>query len=76
MKAALSRYRQDAGGKAPGAVWEIRSPAAGQVLRVAQESENVVVAGSPILAMAGGFLRRGFSDDAGTRRQFRNSGAV
>ncbi len=48
-QAALTRYRQDAGGKAPGAVWEIRSPVAGQVLRVAQESEAVVAAGAPIL---------------------------
>ena len=48
-QAALTRYRQDAGGKAPGAVWEIRSPVAGRVLRVVQESEAVVAAGSPIL---------------------------
>ena len=48
-QAALSRYRQDAGGKSPGAVWEIRSPVAGSVLRVVQESEAVVASGSPIL---------------------------
>jgi len=48
-RAALIRYRQDAGGKAPGAVWEIRSPVAGRVLRVAQESEAVVAAGAAIL---------------------------
>jgi HlyD family secretion protein len=48
-KAALARYRQDAGGKAPGAVWEIRSPVAGRVLRVAQESEAVVAGGAPVL---------------------------
>jgi HlyD family secretion protein len=47
-QAALSRYRQDAGGKSPG-VWEIRSPVAGIVLRVMQESEAVVASGSPIL---------------------------
>ncbi len=48
-QAALTRYRQDAGGKATGAVWDIRSPVAGSVLRVAQESEAVVAAGAPIL---------------------------
>jgi HlyD family secretion protein len=48
-RAALSRYRQDAGGKAPFAVWEIRSPVSGRVLRVVQESEAVVASGAPIL---------------------------
>lgn len=48
-QAAVTRYRQDAGGKGVGAVWEIRSPVAGQVLRVAQESETVIATGSPIL---------------------------
>jgi HlyD family secretion protein len=48
-RAALGRYRQNAGGKASGAIWEIRSPVAGRVLRVVQESENVVAAGAPIL---------------------------
>lgn len=48
-RAALIRYRQDAGGKAPGAVWEIRSPVAGRVLRVVQESEAVVASGAAIL---------------------------
>ncbi len=48
-RAALTRYRQDAGGRVTGAVWEIRSPVAGRVLRVVQESEAVVAAGSPIL---------------------------
>jgi HlyD family secretion protein len=46
---ALARYRQDAGGKGSGAVWEIRSPVPGQVLRVVQESEAIVAAGAPIL---------------------------
>jgi HlyD family secretion protein len=46
---ALARYRQDAGGKAAGPVWEIRSPVPGRVLRVVQESEAIVAAGAPIL---------------------------
>ncbi len=48
-RAALARYRQDAGGKAGGDVWEIRSPVAGTVLRVIQESEAPVSAGAPIV---------------------------
>jgi HlyD family secretion protein len=48
-QAALARYRQDAGGKSGGAAWEIRSPVAGQVLRVLQESEVPVAAGTPLL---------------------------
>ena len=48
-QAAITRYRQDAGGKPTGAIWDIRSPVAGSVLRVAQESEAIVVAGAPIL---------------------------
>jgi HlyD family secretion protein len=48
-QAALSRYRQDAGGKTGDAIWEIRSPVAGRVLRVIQESEVPVAAGTPIL---------------------------
>ena len=48
-QAALSRYRQDGGGKAQSAVWEIRSPVAGRVLRVIQESEAIVASGAPIL---------------------------
>ena len=49
-QAAITRYRQDAGGKPTGAaIWDIRSPVAGSVLRVAQESEAIVAAGAPIL---------------------------
>jgi HlyD family secretion protein len=48
---ALARYRQDAGGRVAGAVWEIRSPVRGQVLRVVQESEATVAAGAPILEL-------------------------
>jgi HlyD family secretion protein len=50
-QAALARYRQDAGGKAAGTVWEIRSPMPGRVLRVVQESEATVAAGAPILEL-------------------------
>jgi len=46
---ALARYRQDAGGRAAGSTWEIRSPVRGHVLRVVQESEAIVAAGAPIL---------------------------
>jgi HlyD family secretion protein len=46
---ALARYRQDAGGRVAGTVWEIRSPVPGRVLRVVQESEATVAAGAPIL---------------------------
>jgi HlyD family secretion protein len=49
-KAALTRMRQE-----PGAAreqrWAIRSPVAGRVLRVAQESEAVVPVGAPILEL-------------------------
>lgn len=48
-RAALARYRQDAGGKPGGAVWEIRSPVPGRVLRVIQESEAPINAGAPIV---------------------------
>jgi len=48
-RAALARYRQDPGGKTDGAVWEIRSPVAGRVLRVIQESEAPINAGASIV---------------------------
>ncbi len=50
-RAAQSRTRQDPGNKRDGQSWQIRSPVAGHVLRVLQESENVVVAGAPILEL-------------------------
>ena len=50
-RAAQSRARQEVGGRAGGQRWEIRSPVAGQVLRVAQESEAVVPVGAPILEL-------------------------
>jgi HlyD family secretion protein len=48
-RAALLRLHQDARGKDTGQRWEIRSPVAGRVLRVLQESEAVVAVGAPIL---------------------------
>ena len=50
-RAAQSRARQEAGGSAGGQRWQIRSPVAGQVLRVVQESEAVVPVGAPILEL-------------------------
>ena len=47
--AAQSRARQDSGGGAAGQRWQLRSPVAGQVLRVIQESEAVVPMGAPLL---------------------------
>jgi HlyD family secretion protein len=50
-RAAQSRARQEAGGSAGGQRWQIRSPVAGRVLRVVQESEAVVPVGTPILEL-------------------------
>lgn len=50
-RAAQARARQEVGGAARGQRWEIRSPVAGRVLRVAQESEAVVPVGAPILEL-------------------------
>ena len=50
-KASLSRARQDGGGAANPQRWPIRSPVAGKVLRVMQESETVVATGAPILEL-------------------------
>ena len=50
-RAARSRTRHDLAGKAGSQGWQIRSPVAGQVLRVLQESENVLLAGAPILEL-------------------------
>jgi HlyD family secretion protein len=47
-QSALARYRDQGRGQA-GSLWELRSPVAGAVLRVVQESEAVVAAGVPIL---------------------------
>ena len=47
-QSALARYRDQGRGQASG-LWELRSPVAGAVLRVVQESEAVVGAGAPIL---------------------------
>ena len=50
-RAAQSRARQESGASAGGQRWEIRSPVAGQVLRVMQESEAVVPVGAPMLEL-------------------------
>lgn len=51
-KAALLRVRADALSGRPGArQFEIRSPVAGRVLRVMQESEGVVSIGAPLLEL-------------------------
>ena len=47
-KAALTRYRSGA----PGQKWEVISPVAGSVLRVAQKSEGAVALGAPLLEIA------------------------
>jgi len=52
-RAALRRYRAEAGAKIPGAtVWEVASPVKGRVLRVVQESEAVVPTGAPLVEIA------------------------
>jgi HlyD family secretion protein len=50
-RAAQSRARDEAGVGKRGQRWEIRSPVAGRVLRVNQESETVVPVGAPILEL-------------------------
>ena len=50
-RAAQSRAREEPGGGRRGQRWEIRSPVAGRVLRVNQESETVVPVGAPILEL-------------------------
>lgn len=49
-RAALLRVKQEAaGGRPSGQVWEVRSPVAGRVLKVVQESEGMVALGAPLL---------------------------
>jgi HlyD family secretion protein len=50
-RAAQSRSRQEGRGAALGQRWQILSPVSGRVLRVAQESEEVVAVGAPILEL-------------------------
>lgn len=50
-RAAQSRARQGGGGSAGDQRWAIRSPVAGRVLRVVQESAAVVPTGAPILEL-------------------------
>jgi HlyD family secretion protein len=47
-KAALARYRSGA----PGPKWEVTSPVAGSVLKVAHKSEGPVALGAPLLEIA------------------------
>jgi HlyD family secretion protein len=49
-RSALARYRDQGRSPASG-LWELRSPVAGTVLRVVQESEAVVAAGAPIIEL-------------------------
>lgn len=51
-RAALLRAQQGAAGNAVGERLEIRSPVAGRVLRVFQESEGMVAVGTPLLDLA------------------------
>ncbi|MBU1691978.1 MAG: efflux RND transporter periplasmic adaptor subunit [Gammaproteobacteria bacterium] len=52
-RAALLQVRDDATGKPAGKPsarrWEVRTPVAGQILRVTQESETTVAVGAPLL---------------------------
>ncbi len=49
-RAALFRLRQEASGKnIAGQQWEVRTPVAGKVLKVLQESESAVGVGAPLL---------------------------
>jgi HlyD family secretion protein len=48
-RAALLQVRDGAAGKASARRWEVRTPVAGQVLRVMQESEATVAVGAPLL---------------------------
>ena len=48
-RAALLQVRDGAAGKPSGWRWEVRTPVAGQVLKVMQESESVVAVGAPLL---------------------------
>ncbi|HEX7889732.1 MAG TPA: HlyD family efflux transporter periplasmic adaptor subunit, partial [Ramlibacter sp.] len=52
-RAALTRYRAESAGRVSrGARWEIRSPVAGSVLRVIQESEGSVPVGAALIEVA------------------------
>jgi HlyD family secretion protein len=49
-RAALLTLRQEPAGEGqPARLWEVRSPVSGEVLKVVQESEGVVVVGAPLL---------------------------
>lgn len=48
-RAALLQVRDGAAGKASARRWEVRTPVAGRILRVMQESEATVAVGAPLL---------------------------
>jgi HlyD family secretion protein len=48
-RAALLQVRGEAAGKPSARRWEVRTPVAGRVLRVVQESEAIVAMGAPLL---------------------------
>lgn len=48
-RAALLQVREGTAGKPSGRRWEVRTPVAGQVLKVVQESEATVAVGAPLL---------------------------
>ncbi len=50
-RAALARARTGASDRSAGERWEIRSPVAGRILRIAQESEAVVPVGAPLVEL-------------------------
>ena len=51
-QAALARFKQPSGGPGSDAPFEVRSPVAGEIFRVIQESEGPVVLGAPIMEVA------------------------
>lgn len=48
-RAALLQVRDGAAGKPSARRWEVRTPVAGQILKVMQESESIVAVGAPLL---------------------------
>jgi HlyD family secretion protein len=48
-RAALLQVRDGAAEKPSGWRWEVRTPVAGQVLKIIQESESIVAVGAPLL---------------------------
>lgn len=48
-RAALLQVRDSAAGKPSARRWEVRTPVAGRILKVVQESESIVAVGAPLL---------------------------